>query len=183
MNRILKRWLIGLGIAFFVFIVGGIYLAGRDEVNPPLATGPVVLSKGLARGERVESHSWSLDYQKITTSPDQTLVTLDGIRNGVIFRKGKPYLHIRASHVNVNMVTHDFSASGPIHIESAGPHDKHFHAFDTTEIAWTDGDQRLDMEEPIIITSPGTSLHVQKLSLDVRTGSLHIDQPDGSFRE
>ena len=183
MNPLLKRWLTWAGVLFVVFIAVGIYLAGRDEVSPPTETGPVVLSNGLARGERVTSHSWSLDYDKITTSADQTFVTLDGVHNGVIFRNGKPYVHLRGSHVTVNMVTHDFSATGPIHVESAGPHNNHFHAFDTTSIIWTDGDQRLDMQEPIVVTSPGTSLHVQKLSLDVRTGSLHIDQPDGSFRE
>jgi hypothetical protein len=179
----IKRWLTGAGVALLLFVIVGIYLAGRDEVNPPSATGPVILSHGLARGERVTSHSWSLDYDKITTSADQTFVTLDGIRDGVIFRKGKPYLHLHAAHVNVNMVTHDFTATGPIHIESAGPHDKHFHAFDTTAITWIDGEQRLEMTEPIVVTSPGTSLHVQKLSLNIRTGELRIDQADGSFRE
>ncbi len=179
----MKRAITGASIGLLLFVVIGIYWAGRDEVNPPAATGPVVLSHGLARGERITSHSWSLDYDKITTSPDQTFIQVDGIRDGVIFRKGKPYLRLRAAHVNVNMVTHDFTARGPIHIESAGPHDSHFHAFDTTSIDWIDGEQQLELTDPIVVSAPGATLHVQKLTLNVRTGELRIDQPDGSFRE
>jgi hypothetical protein len=176
-----KRLAIAAGIALFAFLVIGVWLAGRDTVNPPQATGPVVLSDGLARGERVNAHSWTLDYDKITTSADQTFVNVDGVRNGVIYRNGKPYLKLRAAHVNVNMMTHDFVATGPIHVESASHHN--FHAFDTTQISWNEAAQTLDMEQPIVVTSPGATMHIQGLSLDVRTGKLHIDQPDGSFHE
>lgn len=176
-----NRWIAAAAIAFVAFAVFQIYLAGRDEILPPQTAAPVVLSSGIARGERVTSHSWSVDYAKITTSADQTFITVDGVRNGVIFKKGKPYLRVRASHVIVNMISHDFTASGPVHVESVSR--KNFHAFDTTSAVWTEAAQRLDLSTPIVITSPGTTMHVQKLSLDVRTGMLHIDHPDGSFRE
>ena len=168
-------------IAAVAFVVLQVYLAGRNEVQPPQSTAPVVLKNGLARGERVTTHSWSIDYDKITTSADQTFITADGVRDGVVFKNGKPYLKVRAQHVTINMVTRDFVASGPVHVESVSHHN--FHAFDTTSAVWTDAAQRLDLSEPVVITSPGTSLHVQRLSLDVRSGALHIDQPHGSFRE
>ena len=177
----MKRSIVGGVIALVVFVTVEIYLAGQIDVPPPTGTAPVVLNRGMARGERVTSHSWSIDYDKLTTSADQTFITADGVRHGLIFRNGKPYLRVRATHVTVNMATHDFVASGPVHIESASH--KNFHAFDTTSAVWTEASQRLDLAEPVVITSPGTSLHVQQLSLDVRTGALHIDQPHGSFRE
>jgi hypothetical protein len=178
---LVKRWIVVATVAAVGFVTLEIYLAGRTEVPGPQAVAPVVLNRGLARGERVTSHSWSIDYDKITTSADQTFITADGVRNGIIFRHGKPYLRVRARHMTVNMVTHDFVASGPVHVESVSRHN--FHAFDTTSAVWTEASQRLDLSEPIVITSPGASLHVQQLSLDVRTGALHIDQPHGSFRE
>jgi hypothetical protein len=176
-----RRWIAAAAVAFVAFVVLQVYLAGREEVPPPQTAAPVVLASGLARGERVTTHSWSIDYDRITTSADQTFVTADGVRDGIIFKKGKPYLRVRASHVNVNMLTHDFVATGPVHVESVSH--KNFHAFDTTSAVWTEGAQRLDLSQPIIVRSPGTTLHVQKLSLDVRTGALHLEQPNGSFRE
>jgi hypothetical protein len=176
-----KRWIAVAAVAFLAFVVVQVYLAGREEVPPPQTAAPVVLSSGLARGERITTHSWSIDYDRITTSADQTFVSADGVRDGIIYKNGKPYLRVRAAHVNVNMVTHDFNAAGPVHVESVSR--KNFHAFDTTSAVWTEAAQRLDLSQPIVVTSPGTTLHVQKLSLDVRTGRLHIDHPDGSFRE
>ena len=176
-----KRWIWGGATAALAFVALQVYLAGRNDVPPPQTTAPVVLNRGMARGERVTSHSWSIDYDKITTSADQTFITADGVRDGIIFKSGKPYLRVRAKHVTVNMVTHDFVATGPVHIESYNK--KNFHAFDTTSATWTEASQRLDLSEPIVVTSPGTSLHVQQLSLDVRTGALHIGQTHGSFRE
>jgi hypothetical protein len=176
-----KRWIAGAALAVLAFLVIGVYLAGRNDIQPSNGTPPVVLNRGMARGERVTSHSWSIDYDKITTSADQTFITADGVHHGLIYRKGKPYLRVRATHVTVNMVTHDFVATGPVHIESVSH--RNFHAFDTTSAVWTEASQRLDLAEPVVVTSPGTSLHVQQLSLDVRTGALHIDQPHGSFRE
>lgn len=176
-----KRWIVTASLLFVAFAIFQVYLAGRDEIPPPQSAAPVVLSSGIARGERVTTHSWSIDYQKITTSADQTFITVDGVRDGLIYKKGKPYLRVRANHVNVNMLSHDFVASGPVHVESVSH--KNFHAFDTTSAIWSEAAQRLDLSAPIVITSPGTTLHVQKLSLDVRTGALHIDHPDGSFRE
>ena len=182
MKRIRPRqWLIGIALGLAAYAVLGVYLAGRDEVVPPTNALPVVLGKGVARGERITSHSWSLDYDKITTSMDQTFVTIDGVHDGIVFRGGKPYLYLRAAHASVNMVTHDFSASGPVHVESANKAKPR--AFDTTSAVWTEALQRLDLSQPIVVTSPGTTLHVAKLSLDMRTGVIHIENVDGSLRE
>jgi hypothetical protein len=176
-----KRWIAIASVTLVIFVATQIYLAGRNEMTPPQTTAPVVLDTGIARGERVKAHSWSIDYKKVTTSADQTFITVDGVRDGIIYQKGKPYLRVRAAHANVNMITHDFVASGPVHVESVSHKD--FHAFDTTSAVWTEAAQRLDLSQPVVITSPGTTLHVQKLSVDVRTGALHLEQPNGSFRE
>ena len=178
---IVRRWLIGVALGLFAYGVLRVYLAGFDALPPPQNSVPVVVGHGIARGERLTSHSWSIDYDKITTSEDQTFVTVDGVRNGIVYKNGKPYLKIRAAHVSVNMVTHDFTATGPIHIESLNKQKPR--SFDTNSATWTDASQQLELSSPIVVTSPGTSLHVQRLSLDVRTGRLHLEHIDGTLRE
>ena len=181
MKPAVKRWVTIASVLFAGWVVVQVYIAGKEEVPPPQTAAPVTFGRGSARGERVNGHSWSIDYDKVSTSPDETFVTAEGVRDGIIYKAGKPYLRIRAQHMTVNMVTHDFVATGPVHIESVGH--KNFHAFDTTSAVWTEATQRLDLSKPIVVTSPGTSLHVQQLSLDIRTGALHVGDAHGSFRE
>jgi len=178
---VVRRWVTGVSLGLVAYVALRVYLAGREVLPPPQSAVPVIVGKGIARGERISSHSWSIDYDKITTSTDQTFVTVDGVRDGVVFKNGKPYLRLRAAHVTVNMISHDFTATGPIHIESVNKAKPR--SFDTTSAVWTDAAQRLDMSAPIVVTSPGTELHVAKLSLDVHSGQLHLEHIDGSFRE
>lgn len=181
-RQAIRRWITGISLGLLGYVGLRVYLAGFDVAPPPQNSLPVVVGHGIARGERLTSHSWSLDYQKIMTSEDQTYVTVDGVRNGIIYKNAKPYLRVRAQHVTVNLVTHDFTATGPIHVESIHGA-KVARAFDTSSAVWTEAAQRLDLAEPVVVTSPGTSLHVQKLSFDVRAGKVHIENIDGSFRE
>jgi hypothetical protein len=176
-----KQWIVGIAIGLFAYAGIGIYMAGRDDVTPPTSTVPVVVGRGNAHGERIKSHSWALDYDKITTSMDQTFVTIDGIHDGVVYKKGKPYLYVKAAHASVNMITKDFSLSGPVRVDSANKEKPR--TFTTTSAVWTEAAQRLDLSQPIVVTSPGATLHVARLSLDVRSGNLHIESIDGSLRE
>jgi hypothetical protein len=178
---VLRRWIAGVSLGLLAYVGLRVYLAGKEVVPPPQSAVPVIVGHGIARGERLTSHSWSIDYDKITTSVDQTFVTVDGVRDGIVYKNAKPYLRLRAAHVTVNMITHDFTASGPIHVESVNK--KKPRAFDTTSAVWTEAAQRLDLAQPIVVTSPGSTLHVQKLSLDVRSGTLRLEHIDGSFRE
>jgi predicted membrane-bound mannosyltransferase len=182
----MSRTVVRRSIAAAVIVVVGyvalrVYLAGFDVVPPAQNTVPVTVGGGIARGERISSHSWSIDYQKITTSEDQSYVTVDGVRHGVVYKDGKPYLNLRAAHVSVNMITHDFTASGPIHVQSVNPNNPR--SFDTTAAVWTEATQRLELPQPIVVTTPGTSQRVAKLTHDNRTGQLHLDQIGGSLRE
>ncbi len=153
MKPAVKRWVTIASVLFAGWVVVQVYLAGKEEVPPPQTAAPVTFGRGSARGERVNGHSWSIDYDKVSTSPDETFVTAEGVRDGIIYKAGKPYLRIRAQHMTVNMVTHDFVATGPVHIESVGH--KNFHAFDTTSAVWTEATQRLAI-------SPSRSSHVSR---------------------
>ena len=50
-----------------------------------------------------QTKSWTFDYTKAHLSPDGLTGSVDGVRDGVIFRKGKPYLRISAQHIQVDV--------------------------------------------------------------------------------
>ena len=68
----------------------------------------------------------------IESNSDQTVLELDNVRHGIIYKHGKPYLRVRANHMSVNTESRATSASPGhrLHVETIGasPH----RSFDTT---------------------------------------------------
>lgn len=157
-----------------------ILAAGRDETLPP-APQPIVMHKGKAHGERLSTPSWSIEYDNVIGNPDQTQLNLEGIRNGVFFRNGKPYLHLRAARVTVNTITHDFTATGPFHVETVDR--VHFRTIDTTQALWTQASKHLFLpKKTIIATSPSARpLIADGITVDVGKGDIHMEHVRGSL--
>ena len=103
--------------AFVVWFIAGVVLAGREPAPPPPNSQPLTLRGGRVTGNRISTRSWTFDYQNAHMSPDGTIATVDGVRHGVLYKKGKPYLSIAAEHVSLNTQTFDFTATGDVHIE------------------------------------------------------------------
>ena len=157
------------------------YLAGREYVPPFAATQPITLQSGAARGERIQTHSWSIAYDKLTTNADQTYVEVEGVHDGLIYRKGKPWLRVRARRMSINMLTHDFTSSGPLHVETVDRLKPR--AFDTTSGVWSEAQQQLNFDEPSTITTRGGKLQVDRMSLDVKTGAVHLERVSGGIHD
>jgi hypothetical protein len=87
------------GVALLGYVGYGIYAAGLDERPPPPTSTSIVFKNGTATGHRIVSRSWSADYDNIQSNSDQTVLELDNVRNGIIYKKGKPYLRVRADHM------------------------------------------------------------------------------------
>jgi len=176
-----------LAIVAIVFAITGaswlayqITIAGSDVPPPP--PGPPnapVLHGGHAEGQRLEKRSWSLDYQSIVTSQDGTVATLTGVRNGEIFRKGKPYMKVRANYVIVNVVTNDFNATGPVTIQENDG--KHRRRFVSDEAAYSGYAQTLTLNHPAKIESDGVHLDVQSAQVNFRTGDLKLGRIVGVY--
>ena len=169
------------GVALVAYVGYGIYAAGLQERPPPPSSTSISFMKGTAAGHRVVSRSWSADYERIESNADQTVLELEGVRHGVIYKKGKPYLNVVAKHVSVNTVSRDFSATGPLHVETIGasPH----RSFDTTSAVWDDGLQRLTLASHIIINTGGEApLSVGSMIFNVKTGQIEIDAVNGPIR-
>ncbi|GAC1499833.1 MAG: hypothetical protein NVS1B2_23930 [Vulcanimicrobiaceae bacterium] len=177
----MKRAIAVAATAVVALLGYGIYDAGRDERPPPPANSDIKLDRGHATGQRVKFRSWSADYDRIVSNADQTVLDISGVRNGTIYRGGKPYLRVTANHMTVNTLTRNFSALGPIHAETLGsqPH----RAFDTTSATWSDATQKLTLAHRVLIHSGADRpLSVGSLIFNVRSGAITIDDVDGPVR-
>jgi len=176
------RRVVYVAIAALVGYLGyGIWRAGTSETPPPPLNAPVIFRQGSALGQRLTGRSWSADYDRIVTNTDQTILELYGVKHGVIFRDGKPYLRVTADRMTVNTVTHDFFITGKLHIEtvSSDPH----RTFDTDEATWSDAIQTLVLPNRAKIgTGADLPLLVGSARYNVKTGDLELQNVAGAVR-
>jgi hypothetical protein len=169
------------GVAFLGYVAYGIYAAGLDERPPPPTSTTIVFKNGTATGHRIVSRSWSADYDNIQSNSDQSVLELDNVRNGIIYKKGKPYLRVRANHMTVNTESRDFNVSGPLHVETvdAKPH----RSFDTTAAAWDDALQQLTLSKHVTVNTAGSApLSIGSMTFNVKTGAIDITAIEGPVR-
>jgi len=167
--------------SFIVYVAVGIYRAGQDEVPPPNANAQIVFKGGAISGRRIATRSWSADYDRIVSNADQSILNVDGVHNGIVYKKGRPYIRLRAAHMAVNTITHDFTVSGPLHAETiiAQP----ARSFDTTSAVWNDARQELTLDKRVVIhTEGGEPLTIASAVFDVKTGVLDVRGLSGPIR-
>jgi hypothetical protein len=178
----LKLLALAGGALVLGYVAAGIYVAGLDQTGPPPNTGAVVFHQGCARGERLTGRSWTACYGSIVTSANQTVLDLDDVTDGIIFKNKKPYLKVRAKHMTVNALTHDFAASGKIDIETADPKAIH-RTFETDAATWSDATQRLVLpHKSTIYSGAELPLTVGNLTLDVKSGEVQMNSVAGAVR-
>jgi hypothetical protein len=168
-----RRLAVAAVTAFLVFVVWGIYRAGQNETPPPPTSTDIVFHDGFANGERIKTRSWTAKYDRIISNADQTVLDLDNVHDGTIYKKGKPYLRVRAAHMTVNTITRDFSVTGPLHVETIGA--KPARSFDTTAADWSDAQQRLSITKR-------APLMVGGLVFDVKSGQIDMTDVSGPVR-
>ncbi|MBV8724696.1 MAG: hypothetical protein JO078_03215 [Candidatus Eremiobacteraeota bacterium] len=173
-----KRIAILSGALLLTWVIVEMALAGRG--TPPIPPGqpPVELHGGHVLNNHISTRSWTFDYDRARLSPDGMSGSVDGVRNGVVFRKGKPYLRISAAHVSLNLASLDFTAAGKVHIERIG--DPENRAFDTDLVVWTNDAKVLRMDHPSYVHSGGQTLRVDKISVNFDDNSIHLGKLNGS---
>jgi hypothetical protein len=177
----LGRLAAGAGLVLAAYLAWGIYRAGLNEAPPPPSTTDIVFRQGIAHGERITTRSWTADYDKLVSNADQTVLDLQNVRNGTIFKAGKPYLRVRAAHMTVNTLTRDFAVNGNLHVETVTSNPRR--GFDTTSAHWSDAQQRLDLNHSVSIESgAGAPLIVGSLTFNVKTGELEMHDIKGPIR-
>lgn len=114
MNRL--GWVAGV----LVLLGAGYLWAARTPVPspPPQAPQPVqaVGTKLVVRQRG--SPQVALQAQKVTTTPDLSRATLEGIGRAVVYREGKEFLRVRAQRIVFNRKTQNFVAEGGVEVAS-----------------------------------------------------------------
>jgi len=136
---------IAIAVALGIWLVAGFVIAGFVPVPAPPGLQPIVLKGGHVQGSKIATKSWSFEYKRAQLSPDGTTGIIEGISNGIVLRKGKPYARVSAESINVNTQTLDFTAIGKVHIERIKDPEKH--SFDTDYAVWNNGLEELTMPQ------------------------------------
>ncbi len=166
------------GLALIVWVVTEVILAGRDTPPIPPASQSIDLRGGHVTGNRITTKSWTFDYTHAQLSPDGTVGTVDGVRNGIVFRKGKPHLRIAAEHISINTQTLDFTAIGKVHVERIDDPEKR--SFDTDLVIWTNNAKLLRMDHPSYLHTGDQTLKLENVTINFDTEQIHFGKIGGS---
>lgn len=175
--RLLRPLLIGLGILLGGWMVLEVILAGRGTPPLPGVTG-ITLKGGHVQGNRISSKSWSFDYKDATASADGTTGTVDGVRNGIVLRKGKPYVRISAERISFDTQSLNFTAIGKVHVEKIN--DPEHRSFDTDLVIWTNGAKMLRMDHPSYVHSGDQTLKLSSVTINFDTDQIHVGGVNGN---
>ena len=169
-------WIVGTALA--VWVIVEIVIAGNGMPTISTASQSIDLTGGHVRGNRISTKSWNFDYQHAVLSPDGTVGSIDGVRNGVVFRKGKPYLRIAAEHISINTATLDFTAVGKVHVERIA--DPMKRSFDTDLVIWTNNAKNLRMTHPSYLHTGDQTVKLENVTVNFDTEQIHFGKIDGS---
>lgn len=160
-----------VGAMLLAWIAWQTVRAGSDV--PPPAKGPGVtrLNGGAAADRRLDGRSWSLDYGAATMSQDGSTVEIDDVRDGVILRGGKPYLHMQAKHVSANLTTNDFTAHGKVVFTELA--DKH-RTLATTDAHYEGTNRTLYLTQPTTIRQAAAQVQVRTVIVNFDTGEMTL---------
>lgn len=178
----MKRYVVAAAATIAVAGVGfGIYRAGDHELPAPNNATDIVFHGGTATGRRIRTKSWSANYDRIVSNADQTMLVVDGVHDGIIDKKGKPYLRVRAQHITVNTISHDLEITGPLHVETIDANPAR--TFDTDSASWNDGLQILTLNKRVVVhTQRAKPLVFSSATLDVKTGEIVVYNPTRNER-
>ncbi len=174
-----KRIALVAGILFGVWVVVEVILAGGGTPPLPPSSISMNLRGGHVLNNRITTKSWSFDYDHAQLSPDGTAGSVDGVRNGIVFRKGKPYLRISAQHVQLDIQTLNFTAIGKVHVEQINDPQKR--AFDTDLVTWTNNAKLLHMSHPAYVHTNDQTLKIEGITVDFDANTVHLGKIGGQL--
>ena len=173
-----KRAGIAILTAFAIYVIAGILLSGRDIPAPP-GSVPVTMGNGQVTAHHMKTKSWELSYDRAQTSPDGALAEIDGIHNGILYRKGKPYMRISAVHVSANTMSDDFTATGKVSIEELGAKEKR--SFETDLVQWINLTHTLTLPHISVVRTGKDVLTIKSATVNFQTGQIHVTGISGKL--
>lgn len=119
-------------------------------------------------------------YDHVEVNPETGYLDARGVHDAVIFRQGKPFLHLIADEIEANLTSKDFTASG--HLRAKQSLNGVTRTFSTSSASWSDATQRFTMADQIRLQSQGATLLVNGLTIDMKTGEMHLGSLNGELR-
>ncbi len=174
----------GLRTVAALVVLGGLGWIGYQTVRagsdipPPQPAQLTHLNGGSASDKRVDGKSWSLDYDSATMSADGTTAEIENIRDGVITRNGKPYMHVRAKHVSANMALNSFVVTGPVTFREIGGQHR---TLETVGALYTGYSHVLELDHRTTIQSGPLHLTVAHATIDFSTGKTVLGRIVGTM--
>lgn len=173
---------LGAGVVIVVWFTIGIILAGRENTPPPPGSQSTFIKNCRIHGNRISTRSFSFSCKNAELSPDGTIATINGVRDGVLYKKGKPYLGIAAEHVSLNTQTFDFTAIGDVHLDYLKPKDGVHRSFDTDLVQWTNATKLLSLQHPSLVRTGDQTLKVATITVDFNNNEIHLGKIEGSVQ-
>jgi len=180
------RWRLALTIAGAILLLwlgAEVFFAGGGPGGAPPAPGtqPLMLLGGRVTGNRMSTKSWMFVYKHAEMSGDGVTASVDGVRQGVLFKDGKPYLTVTAQHVTVNTQTFDFTAIGDVHVTQAAQAGSASRSFDTDLIQWANATKSLTLPHPSVVRSGDQTLRVASVNVNFNTGDIRLGKISGGI--
>lgn len=180
------RWrtiLLVAALILIVWIAIGVFTAGGGPGGspPPAGQQQLTLHGGRVTGNRLSTKSWMFVYRKAEMSPDGVTASVDGIRQGVLYKDGKPYITMSAEHVQVNTQTFDFTAVGDVHLQQTAQQAGVNRSFDTDLIQWANATKALTLPHPSVVRSGDQTLRVGSVSVNFNTGDMKLGKISGAI--
>lgn len=167
-----------VALAIFLSWVGYEIVNAGSDVPPPQPQALTQLEGGRAAGKRIDGRSWSFDYASATMTADGQEADLNGVRDGIIRRDGKPYLRMRAQHVSANMGANDFTATGPVVLtEIGGQHRK----LETVGAHFSGVNRSLVLDHTTKVSEGSITVVVDHASIDFATGETRLGRMIGTM--
>ncbi len=173
-----KLYLLLAGSGALIWIIAGVVLAGNEPGAAPQGMTPLTLHGGRVTGNRMSTKSWMFEYAHAQMSADGVLATVQGVRRGVLYKNGKPYLSVRAEQVSVNTQTFDFTATGDVHVTQTQDASSE-RSFDTDLIEWVNAAKMLTLPHPSVVRSGGQTLRVSSINVNFTSGEIHFGRVSG----
>jgi hypothetical protein len=166
-----------------VWFIAGFVLAGREGIPPAPGMQPLTLHGGRVVGNRISTRSWTFDYQRAQWSSDGAFASVDGVRNGILYKKGKPYLGLSAQHVSINAQTFDFTATGEVRVRELAPKDGIPRSFATDLVQWTNATKMLTLSHPSLFRTGDQILKVASITVDFNANAVHTGKIEGTVEQ
>lgn len=172
--------ILAAAVLFACYVVYGIIQAGNEPAPPPTGGQAITTKNGRVTGNRITTRSFTFAYKSAEMSADGVNASLNGVHDGIFYKKGKPYLKMSAKQISLNTQTLDFTAVGTVEIQTMPSATEPTRTFDTDLVQWTNSTKILLLSHQSIVRTGDELLKVGSITVDFNTDQIHLNKIEGA---